>query len=141
MMGFYVHLHVCFACDRNDGVAALARKHLHRVVSAEDYWNKEVVWFLTDLSERTGPNPGPKGGLSMWGMVGNYSSGETFCEALRPFWQELLAGVDGGPNQFEHILVFEETEQRERAIAFEISAESGVVTIQRHECPFAWMQM
>lgn len=27
-MGHYVHLHVCFACDYNDPVAALAKKHL-----------------------------------------------------------------------------------------------------------------
>ena len=71
-MGVYTHLHVCFACDTNDGVAALARTHLARLNERplgewEDYdtRDQEAQWFLEALSDRTGPNPGPKGGLSI----------------------------------------------------------------------------
>ena len=138
-MGYYVHLHVCFACDTNEGVAELARKHADSVGDC-----LEAKWFLASLSERTGHNPGPKGGLSMWGIVGNYAEGEVFCDALRSFWAELLTGgVSGGPCSFEHVLVFEEAEQKECAIAYEISRdeETGNLEIKRHECPFAWMQM
>lgn len=139
-MGLYVHINVCFACSKNDGVAAVAKRHL--IDSLE---NQEARWFLEDLAGRTGKNPGPKGGLSTWGMVGNYTNGEEFVTELKPFWTELLRSeVDGGPLSFEHILVFVEREQSERATAFEIfldeSSEGAELLVKEHECPFAWMQ-
>lgn len=139
-MGYYVHIHVCFACDENEGVAALAARHREAVGEC-----REAQWFLDDLSKRTGNNPGPKGGLSTWGIVGNYTDGETFVEMLRPFWKELLSEVEGGPNSFEHVLVFVEPEQSERATAFEIfladDADPETLTVKKHELPFTWMQM
>lgn len=144
-MGVYVHLSVTFACDTNEGVAELARKHL----PAQDEECIEAKWFLDDLSKRTGGNPGPKGGLSTWGIVGNYTLGETFVEKLRPFWIDLLAGVEGGPHDFEHIIVFEEREQTEQAKAFEIFLKEnfdgtpvpGDLVIREHDLPFCWNQM
>lgn len=142
-MGFYVHINVCFACDNNEGVAALAKKHLGKITSDADGC-REAKWFLEDLSNRTGCNKGPKGGLSTWGMVGNYTNGMVFVEELREFWSELLSGVDGGPLSFEHILVFVELEQSEQAKAIEIFLEGedrpGTLKIVEHDCPFAWMQ-
>ena len=91
-MGHYVHLNVCFACDTNDAVAELAKQHM----PPED-GNREARWFLQALAERTGANPGPKGGLSTWGIVGNYTDEDEFVETLRPFWKALLSDVDGGP--------------------------------------------
>lgn len=138
-MGFYVHLSVVFACDRNEGVAALATKHLPSVAET-----REPRWFLEELSKRTGGNPGPKGGLSLWGIVGNYTDAEEFIEVLRPFFTELLSGqIDGGPCEFEHAIVFTEREQSERATAFEISRDedTGHLQVKEHELPFAWMQM
>lgn len=139
-MGHYVHLNVCFACDTNDAVAALAKQHM----PPED-GNREARWFLQALAERTGDNPGPKGGLSTWGIVGNHTDEDEFVETLRPFWKALLSEVDGGPCSFEHILVFVEHEQTERATAIEIFLADGenpeTLTIKKHECPFAWMQM
>lgn len=139
-MGHYVHLNVCFACDTNDAVAELAKKHM----PPED-GNREARWFLQSLAERTGTNPGPKGGLSTWGIVGNHTDEDEFVETLRPFWKALLSEVDGGPCSFEHILVFVEHEQTERATAIEIflgdDDNPETLTIKKHECPFAWMQM
>lgn len=143
-MGVYVHLHVCFACDQNEPVAAIAKKHLTKELEDEC---REAAWFLTDLSKRTGRNPGPKGGLSMWGIIGNYTRGQDFVDALMPFWSELLSDKanDNAPFSFEHILVFVEPEQSEQATAFEIfRAEprgSGEILVQEHKCQFAWMQM
>lgn len=139
-MGSYVHIHVCFACDTNDAVAALAAKHLPFVGEC-----MEAQWFLEDLSKRTGENLGSKGGLSLWGMVGKYTNGEEFVEVLKPFWKELLQKVDGGPNSFEHILVFIEREQSEQATAFEIFLKDldspELLLVKKHDCPFTWMQM
>jgi hypothetical protein len=141
-MGHDVHLHVAFNANANEGVAALADKHLRLLDrDARDTW--EAGQFLLSLSVRTGRNPGPKGGLSLWGMVGNHTDGDRFCEVLRPFWSELLSNwIEGGPHPHERVLVFEEQEQSERAVAHEIAfdEDTGELTITRHECPFAWMQ-
>ena len=139
-MGHYVHLTVCFACDTNEGVAALAKEHM----PPED-GSREARWFLQALAERTGNNPGPKGGLSTWGIVGNYTDKDEFVETLRPFWKALLSDPEGGPCSFEHILIFVEHEQTERATAIEIFLDDDEnkdsLIVKKHECPFAWMQM
>lgn len=137
-MGYYVHIHVAFACDTNEGVAALAKKHL---LTIGDDCN-EARWFLEALSGRTGNNPGPKGGLSLWGIIGNYSDGEKFVEVLKSFWTELLTGeIDGGPCSHENIVVMVEREQTEWAEAIQIGCEDGKLEIKRCErLPFAWMQ-
>lgn len=139
-MAWDVHIHVCFPCSENEGVAALAKKHLDPLTDESD-GHQAAIWFLKDLSGRTGHNPGPKGGLSLWGMVGNYTNVSTFCDVLRPFWMELLSGVEGGPLDFEHILVFEEQEQSGAATAHEIFLEDGALVIRKHErLPFSWAQ-
>jgi hypothetical protein len=137
-MGYYVHLHVAFSCDDNEPVAELAKKHLPLMTEQAD-GAREARWFLEDLSKRTGGNKGPKGGLSLWGITGNYTRGEAFVEALRPFFTEMFA-TQTEIFDHEHILVFEEPEQSEQCIAHEISFESGVMKVKRHECPFAFMQ-
>jgi hypothetical protein len=152
-MGFDVHLSVTFPCDVNDGVAELAKKHLAEMPKTmTSSWGepvsipRECVWFLEELSKRTGPNMGHKGGLSMWGIVGNYTVPEDFVEVLRPFWRELLLGVDDGPLDFEHVIVFFEREQSDQAECFEIwlpdgAKHSGVgVEIKHHRLPFKWDQ-
>ena len=140
-MGCYVHIHVCFACDTNDGVADLVKKH-RPLLQDETDGHRAAIWFLEDLAKRTGNNPGPKGGLSLWGMIGNYTNAETFCEVLKPFWSELLSGgIEGGPGDFEHVVVFEEQEQREAATAYEIANDNGTIICTKHErLPFAFMQ-
>lgn len=143
-MGYYVHVHVSFACDDNEPVAALAKRHAenYKTEGAGDA-ERAARWFLDDLSERTGTNMGPKGGVSLWGIIGNYTSVDEFCELLRPFWIELLTTPQCGPLDFEHIIVFEEREQSEQAVAYEIylERESQALTIKRHALPFCWNQM
>jgi len=105
---------------------------------------REAVWFLADLSKRTGSNPGPKGGLSLWGMVGNYTDAEAFVNVLRPFWADLLAVEGAEPFDYERIVVFEEREQSERASAYEIrlaGKKNGSVSVKKiDDLGFAWMQ-
>ena len=147
-MGYYVHLSVIFSCDENEGVAELAKRHM--ALLPED-GPSEAKWFLEDLSKRQGQNIGPKGGLSLWGLVGNYTQAEEFVEVLRPFWNDLLNEVDGGPLGFEHVLVFYEPEQSEAASAIEIFRErsddssryeKGDLLIRHHrDLPFCWGQM
>jgi hypothetical protein len=144
-MGYAVHMHVCFSCEENEPVAALAKKHLEHLpaITGDDemLYNGilEARWFLKSLSERTGDNAG----LSMWGIKGSYYTDvDKFIEVLHPFLLEMFE-TETGVFDFEHIIVFEERQQWERTIAHEISynKDSKQVVIQRHICPFAFMQM
>lgn len=140
-MGFYVHIQVSFACDHNDAVAALAAKHLER----NDGLGFDAKSFLEDLASRSGPNNGPKGGVSLWGWIGNYTIPDEFVSSLSEFWLDLLRGVDGGPSGFERVIVLSELEQSEQAVAHEIwiedeSGGSVALRSQRHKLPFSWMQ-
>lgn len=138
-MGHYVHLSVVMACYNNEPVAEIAKKYVGKMDKCF-----EAEWFIDDLSKRTGINTGPKGGLSFWGIVGNYTCAEHFCDCLRPFWKELFEKENhGSPFDFEHIIVFSEHEQSEQAEAHEISYnnETKEVEIKYHILPFAWMQM
>jgi hypothetical protein len=165
-MAHDVHLHVCFPCDANEDVAELARKYLElwgiRPTSDDSRWpmrpapnapwadSWEAGCFLVDLSLRTGPNLGRKGGLCLWGIVGDYTDTEKFMEVLRPFWMDLLnldGELLGGPLSFEHILVFYEEEGSEQAHAYEVmDAADGTgdrveqLVIKHHDLPFCWQQ-
>lgn len=131
-MGHYVMINVSFRCSENDQVAIIAGRHAGLVGC------NEAELFLRDLSNRSGPNPGPKGGMSTWGTVANWTSGDEFVTALLPFWKDLLeADLDGGPFRFHNILVFAEAEQTGQAFAFEISLD-GTIRVTKHACPFAW---
>ena len=138
-MGHYVHINVCFACNRNEGVAALAKEHI-----PPESGHREARWFLQSVAERTGHNPGPKGGLLTWGMVGNHTDEDEFIKATIPFWKALLSEVDGGPLSFDHILVFVEHEDAKCATAIDIFLSDPnnpeTLTVKKHECPFGWGQ-
>lgn len=138
-MSHYVHLHVAFACNENERTARLAAHHLDLLPQVPP----EPRWFLASLAGRTGTNPGPKGGLSLWGMVGQNTSGEDFAAILRPFFLSLLRDSQDSPHDHEHILVFFEPEQSEQAQALEIlldDAGTGIVVRHHAKLPFAWMQ-
>lgn len=138
-MAWDVHLHVCFPCSDNDPVAKLATQFLPSVTEDRDAEN-----FLLDLTSRSGYNKGYKGGLSLWGYVGNHSVGDRFVDVLRPFWLALFQFREGEQEiicDFERILVFAEDEQSEQAKAYEISIEdNGALKITKHDCPFSWGQ-
>lgn len=156
-MGWYVHIHVCFSCHENEGVAKLAGRHLDHLIQNEDQitndllksdingsWINEAKWFLDDLSKRSGRNPGPKGGLSLWGMTSNNVNVYEFCGFLRPFWHELLSEVKGGPGNTDRVVVFEEEEQSEAANAYQIGWDypwetSRILLIKEfRRLPFSW---
>lgn len=145
-MGWYVHIHVCFSASENEPIAALASRHLPAIEAMEmDHGVRYAIWFLQDVAKRTGTNPGPKGGLVLWGMVGNYTLVDKFCEYLKPFWFELLSkGISCC--QHDHIMVFEEQEQSEAANAYEIFLAderdpiAGLVIRKHERLPFTWMQ-
>lgn len=146
-MAWDVHLSVTFACDENDGVAELARNHFHLLLPVSGCVPVEAQWFLSDLAGRKGRNPGPKGGVSTWGIVGNYTQGRDFVDSLAPFWIDLLRGVPGGPGEYEHVIVFEEQEQSSKPRAYEIGFsdphnEKGPqgFFIKEHDLPFSWEQ-
>ena len=135
-MGFYVSLTVTFPCHHNDGVAALARKHKETI----DY-PVEAEQFLEHVAGRSGKNPGSKGGIVSWGATGNYTNVDDFIEALRPFWTDLLCGIDGGPSEYDRILVLSQSESDDCATANEIYRREEIdpldLIITDNECPFS----
>lgn len=144
-MSHYVHIHVVIPCDDNDDLAAVAKKFLPTINAKDEDCGREAAWFLEDLSTRTGKNPGRNGGLSLWGMIGNYTLVDEFCRLLLPFWTALLSeDTKGGPTEFDHIVVFEEQEQTEAANAYVIrwddwESEVRQVEIVKHErLPFSF---
>ena len=146
-MSVLVNLVVSFQCNENEGVAEVAKRHLPMIRKTVD--GGEAISFLEDLSQRTGTNPGTKGGMSLWGTVGNRIDAETFAESLRPFWNDLLRSrIEGGPFAFQHIVLFYEVEESEHASALEIyldgdyreRIEDRHLTIKKHEnLPFQWV--
>lgn len=136
-MGYYVHISVVMSCDENEPVAEVAKNYINTIKDCN-----EAKWYLQELSERKGFNPGPKGGLSLWGITGNYTCSDKFVECLTPFWKELFEN-EIGIFDFEHIIVFSEPEQRKYASCHEISwnKEKKEVEVKFHNLPFAWMQM
>lgn len=150
-MGFYVHIHVCFECHGYDGIARLARKHLPTL--PEEWANKDAVYFLRALSRLHGEAPGTKGGMCLWGHVGNYTDVGLFVKILEPFWRELLPEVKSesdlddwdGPFAWEHVLVFYQPEDRDHAAAYEIywddpdAGPQKTLICRHHErLPFKW---
>lgn len=143
-MGWYVHIHVVIPSGGNKAIAKLARKHQEAIGAA---LTRDAEGFLLDLSKRSGSNPGPKGGVSLWGWTGNYTDGEDFVECLRPFWSDVLSREcydEDGPPPWQHILVFTENEQSGRMVAFEVKrvddaddATDRSVAWTRHDCPFS----
>lgn len=135
-MAYDVHLSIIMRCDKNDEIAELAKKHVETFAE----WC-EAKMYLEDISTRKGHNPGRKGGLSMWGIVGNYTCVDKFIEDLKPFFIEVYQN-QVGPLDFEHIIIFSEPEQSEQATAHEISydEESKKLNIKEHGLPFSWMQ-
>lgn len=143
-MGHYVHLHVAFHCTDNAPLAMLA-KNCRKLINNEDCL--EAIWFLNDLSERTGKNLGPKGGLCLWGIVGNGTYEMEFARLLEPFWKGVLEGGDDGiACDHEHILIFYEHEQKEACGAIEIfwddeqSPDRKLVFNDHQKLPFTFMQ-
>jgi hypothetical protein len=153
-MSVCVHLHVCIPCSNHAEIAKIAGEHFARQASKDEDPNwavrEETRWFLKTISAGSGFNAGPKGGLLLWGTVGNHTNPAEFVNHLKPFWEEILSdhGEDyRGPMESERILVFYEREQTEAASAYEIfwsdpdSVDRQLVIRHHERLPFTWMQM
>jgi len=152
-MGYYTHIHVCFESTFSEPVAAIARRHLPEVGESRII---EAKWFLESLAERTGTNPGPKGGLCLWGMVANGVPPEDFVAVLGPFWEDILQEPDDDElsdiSPHNHIVVFYEGEDSLRCECWEIFRDFEKhpmndpnlppLTVKHHErLPFIFNQM
>lgn len=160
-MSFHVNLSVIFPCYANDKVAELAKRYLDSFgveLPPEGEWPKHdytkeylydswyAMCFLTNLARRTGINAGPRGGMSLWGTVGNHVNVDMFVDELYEFWRDLLIEDNEGPLSHEHILVFYEYEQSFAANCIEIFLQerrrkTSKVVIEHHkDLPFRWNQ-
>ena len=150
-MGFYVHFHICFNADHSPEMVEAAKKQLKEfwVEEAEEYdCERETRRLLEAIQDPKNYNTGPKGSLFTWGIVGNYTRAGDVIDDLELFFFELLSNRELDPYSAEHIIVFEEKEQSEKAIAYEIYLKSpfydignNELIVKRHELPFCWNQM
>ena len=143
-MANHILLSVCFPCDLNEPIAQIAQS-----IPADELCDI-AQQFLRELSARSGENPGGKGGLCQWGIVGSGFSTLIFVQDLMPFWTALLSqeGEDSSPDPGSRVIVFSEKEQFNRSEAFEIGwvDENGYwdaedrdrLDIVHHLLPFAW---
>jgi len=152
-MGFYVHLSVTFNANSEDigklkPIVAKYRKYIKKEwddVSTdgkhECEWSSEAYWFLDALLDKKNYNCGPKGELFTWGIVGNCTSAENFVDSLEGLFEQMLKG-EVSIMDFEHILVFWESEQSEQANAYELFLDDDTKKIvkKEHELPFCWNQ-
>ena len=124
-MGYYVHLHVVIDCGESPQLAALARTHEQRLsdwASLEHYLDPDAWRLLTDLGQREAPlSPGPKGDLTLWGYVGNYTNVERFVTQLTPFFRDLFSMSRDRP---AYVSVFAQEEQTETARLVQIRPRS-----------------
>lgn len=138
-MGWYVHLHIAFEVDNARRLADVARTCPPRA----DDDPPEADQFLDAIGGGGFVARGRKGALCTWGVVANYTSGQTFIDALSDLWPKLyeeppgdeLAAVSG------RIVVFEEQEQSGAACAYQIEwTRNGIVVTRFDELPISWGQ-
>lgn len=154
-MGYYVHLSVTFSSSAEDinELRPIVEKHKQRYLDYQkleeindDLYDpklscNESIPFLNSLLDEKNYNSGHKGELYTWGIVGNYTRAEDFVYGLAPFFEEILK-TETGPFDFDHIVVFYETEQSQQAYAYEIylQGDQKLITIKHHPLPFCWNQ-
>jgi len=135
-VGHYVHISVVMSCNNEEKLIAIAKNHIN-----DPDLSFEASGYLRYIIQGKSVATGPKGSLSTWGMVGNYTSHENFVDGLVPFWSDLYKN-DDVLFKFERIIVFCEPEQSQRAECYEIRYDAQQKGVLRafHSLPFAWMQ-
>ena len=133
-MGYHVNLTVMFEWDDYESLRPLVLACLPDVRSKGV---KAAEWLLTELLDRRGSLPGPKGGMCTWGMVCNGLDSERFLEVLAPFWFGILGTRN---NEFARVLVMAQGEADVQTTVFEIFREDPnddhSMTVKKHKCPF-----
>jgi hypothetical protein len=147
-MGHEVIITVVFPASlgRKDDLSEFADQHGYLAVGD----CVEADLFVEALKSKKHIDCGRKGAVFAWGITGNYTDEGKFVQTLAPLFRQLLLDPDVGPLNFEHILVFYEHEQSERAGAYEVYLEeppnwdfkedSKTLVIKHHPAlPFQWM--
>lgn len=106
------------------GLFALAVRHRDRMLAVDrdgDEWDRDACRMLEYAAEAKGVALGPKGDMFTWGSVGNYSSADTFVDALRPFFQDLWR--ERVLFDFHTVVVMFQQEQHHTGHLFELSLD------------------
>ncbi len=119
-------INISFLCENNSGIAKIAHKYLDLIQveyeALDREWKEEMdrneveydpevmiemdsdmqeaCVYLTELSQRTGYNPGMKGGMSTYGTITKSLDTEGFIKRLTPFIREIL-GADDPDTDYE----------------------------------------
>lgn len=139
-MAHEVLITVTVQWNDQDELAAIAKRY-HDILSKEGHYtgpeNRKLLecnMFLADLTTRTGMAKGPKGGVVQWGIVGNWTVGDTFVEVLKPFWEEILKETVG------NVVVMAQDEQTPYVNCWVIRLDDDdeLLTITEHQLPISF---
>lgn len=150
-MAWYVHISTCFPAENTDESSRIAKEHLKQT-----HLKDEVIWMLLAFSRGEGFFTGPKGTLFNWGIIGNYTDGETCALQIMAFLEDLREydkhdHAETGFSEYDHALVFVEEEQSEAVTVYEIKPGDAAMGLEeevrvnlmvyKHEnMPFCWGQ-
>lgn len=135
------YLLISFSCPDNDHVAEIAQRLLPTLIPHAAL-APEAIWYLEDLAQRSGPNLGSKGGMSVWGIVTTKLYPAAFVEVITPFCAEVL-------DQIDHMLIMYQRQAENASYVYEIrwqlctligeALDPPVLVTQHHgPYPFTW---
>jgi hypothetical protein len=156
-----VDLLVTFPCS-SERYRRIAQRHLARAAELRSWEAQEAArsgrlihrdseaWDLLDHAvQGRGVASGPKGQRFAWSVVGNYTDVDTFVEALRSFWEDLLSDdrppeeAHASPSRYDAILVVYQGEADPTAHAIQIARADPAdqrqgLCIRRAAVPFGF---
>lgn len=141
-MGHYVHWLVSWNNGTPDELKPLAEAALATMPQPSpghypDDYDGDAEWFLQQVRDGRGHFCGPKGDLWAIGQIGNYSNGDSIAKAILPFVKAMWER--GYLFDFERVIIFDEQEQSERPIIYQIE-HPGIITRYESE-GWYWGQM
>lgn len=136
-----------FQVYRHEQLRPLAIQHRDRMLALDrdgDDWDRDACRMLEYAAEGQGLGMGPKGEMFTWGSVGNYSSHETFVDALRPFVEDLWREAVVSP--YATVVVMFQREQMHVSQIYELALDVGsprdarVIEVRRLETSFPLLE-
>lgn len=121
-----VHIEISWEGNSIEKTVPIAQAFLDEKRTEEDELTDETKWFLKDVINGKSCFKGSKGDLWLWGIIGNYTRGETLLEELKPFFKTLYE--KRYILNAAKVIVMEENEQTENVTIFQLGRDGQIKT-------------